>query len=117
PRHRLSPPHSASFFTATAPTPLSPLSLHDALPILLHVGIVPQHFRWTSFLPHLRMVVLDDMHVYRGVFGSHVASTTIRRCGRNRSEEHTSELQSLTNLVCRLLLEKKKHELYLVTTN
>src|SRR5262249_56213073 len=33
--------------------------------------------------------------------------------GANRSEEHTSELQSLTNLVCRLLLEKKKHnELY-----
>src|SRR5437016_7977972 len=29
---------------------------------------------------------------------------------RNRSEEHTSELQSLTNLVCRLLLEKKKHK-------
>src|SRR5438046_7805632 len=31
---------------------------------------------------------------------------------RRRSEEHTSELQSLTNLVCRLLLEKKKHNLY-----
>src|SRR5258706_6862289 len=31
-----------------------------------------------------------------------------RRSGHNRSEEHTSELQSLTNLVCRLLLEKKK---------
>src|SRR5262249_59085816 len=31
-----------------------------------------------------------------------------RRCGDCRSEEHTSELQSLTNLVCRLLLEKKK---------
>src|SRR5258706_11836800 len=34
----------------------------------------------------------------------------------NRSEEHTSELQSLTNLVCRLLLEKKKQN-HLVTTN
>src|SRR5262249_57749107 len=32
-----------------------------------------------------------------------------RGCGRDRSEEHTSELQSLTNLVCRLLLEQKKH--------
>src|SRR5258706_11932356 len=31
-------------------------------------------------------------------------------CGIARSEEHTSELQSLTNLVCRLLLEKKKHQ-------
>ncbi len=47
-------------------------------PDMLHVGIVPQHFRWTSFLRHLRMVVLDDMHVYRGVFGSHVANI-IRR--------------------------------------
>jgi DEAD/DEAH box helicase domain-containing protein len=43
-------------------------------PDMLHVGIVPQHFRWTSFLRHLRMVVLDDMHVYRGVFGSHVGN-------------------------------------------
>src|SRR5262249_59398533 len=33
----------------------------------------------------------------------------VRRAADRRSEEHTSELQSLTNLVCRLLLEKKKH--------
>src|SRR5258706_4763686 len=40
------------------------------------------------------------------------------RNGQERSEEHTSELQSLTNLVCRLLLEKKKHtsELQALTT-
>jgi len=43
-------------------------------PDMLHVGILPQHFRWTAFLKHLRYVVLDDMHVYRGVFGSHVAN-------------------------------------------
>ncbi len=42
-------------------------------PDMLHVGILPQHFRWTPFLKSLRYVVLDDMHVYRGVFGSHVA--------------------------------------------
>jgi len=42
-------------------------------PDMLHVGILPQHFRWTPFLKALRYVVLDDMHVYRGVFGSHVA--------------------------------------------
>src|SRR2546430_12849525 len=35
-----------------------------------------------------------------------------RRVGRERSEEHTSELQSQSNLVCRLLLEKKKHKLH-----
>ena len=50
-------------------------------PDMLHVGILPQHFRWTSFLKHLRYVVLDDMHVYRGVFGSHVANI-VRRLTR-----------------------------------
>jgi DEAD/DEAH box helicase domain-containing protein len=42
-------------------------------PDMLHVGILPQHFRWTPFLRALRYIVLDDVHVYRGVFGSHVA--------------------------------------------
>ncbi len=42
-------------------------------PDMLHVGILPQHFRWTPFLRALRFIVLDDVHVYRGVFGSHVA--------------------------------------------
>jgi DEAD/DEAH box helicase domain-containing protein len=50
-------------------------------PDMLHIGILPQHFRWTSFLKHLRYVVLDDMHVYRGVFGSHVANI-VRRLTR-----------------------------------
>ena len=50
-------------------------------PDMLHVGILPQHFRWTSFLKQLRYVVLDDMHVYRGVFGSHVANI-VRRLTR-----------------------------------
>src|SRR2546430_7922495 len=36
---------------------------------------------------------------------------------RGRSEEHTSELQSQSNLVCRLLLEKKKHKRYIALTN
>src|SRR5262249_60462675 len=40
----------------------------------------------------------------------------VRRSSASRSEEHTSELQSLTNLVCRLLLEKKKHTHYLYHT-
>jgi DEAD/DEAH box helicase domain-containing protein len=50
-------------------------------PDMLHVGILPQHFRWTPFLKALRCIVLDDMHVYRGVFGSHVA-LTLRRLRR-----------------------------------
>jgi DEAD/DEAH box helicase domain-containing protein len=51
-------------------------------PDMLHVGILPQHFRWwRPFLRSLRYVVLDDMHVYRGVFGSHVA-LVLRRLWR-----------------------------------
>src|SRR3989339_2259039 len=58
---------------------------------------------------------------YTTLFRSHdVTSSTIRFCGHFpsarglwcRSEEHTSELQSLTNLVCRLLLEKKKKNIF-----
>src|SRR5438046_10093189 len=74
------------FFTDTAPTEIYTLSLHDALPILHHGtgdGPAPSDFG----------------RLGRGLIGERV---------RDRSEEHTSELQSLTNLVCRLLLEKKK---------
>src|SRR5574341_2515988 len=66
------------FFNDTATTEIYTLSLHDALPILRPRG-GPSH-------------------------SPHVA----RHDSRRRSEEHTSELQSPTNLVCRLLLEKKK---------
>lgn len=42
-------------------------------PDMLHRGILPRHGRWTTFLRRLRYVVVDEAHVYRGVFGSHVA--------------------------------------------
>ncbi|HZH98761.1 MAG TPA: DEAD/DEAH box helicase [Fimbriimonadaceae bacterium] len=41
-------------------------------PDMLHVGILPGHEHWSKFLKSLRLIVLDEMHVYRGVFGSHV---------------------------------------------
>ncbi|MCL6551773.1 MAG: DEAD/DEAH box helicase [Firmicutes bacterium] len=50
-------------------------------PDMLHVGILPQHFRWRRFLRGLRFIVVDEMHVYRGVFGSHVANV-LRRLRR-----------------------------------
>ncbi|MGH2349103.1 MAG: DEAD/DEAH box helicase [bacterium] len=50
-------------------------------PDMLHVGILPQHQRWAQFLARLRYVVIDDLHVYRGVFGSNVANI-IRRLRR-----------------------------------
>lgn len=42
-------------------------------PDMLHVGILPNHSSWARFLRKLRYVVVDEMHAYRGVFGSHVA--------------------------------------------
>src|SRR5438874_4385430 len=80
------------FFNDTATTEIYTLSLHDALPILR--GQEP---------------VARDRAVRGGrghVFGREPAGH-FRRCGA-RSEEHTSELQSRRDLVCRLLLEKKK---------
>src|SRR2546430_13721677 len=82
------------FFNDTATTEIYTLSLHDALPILTLFSaaggfagvlfVIPSGAKWSGGSPR-RLV---------------------------RSEEHTSELQSQSNLVCRLLLEKKKSELY-----
>src|SRR5947199_9171019 len=88
--------HSLFFYNATATTEIYTLSLHDALPIYLHHetsehGGVGQQIRDSPFA-NIRDSGTDCNH------------------SRNhgRSEEHTSELQSLRHLVCRLLLEKKK---------
>ncbi len=48
---------------------------------MLHVGVLPHHDRWGDVFSNLRYVVLDEAHVYRGVFGSHVANV-IRRLRR-----------------------------------
>lgn len=50
-------------------------------PDMLHVGILPYHTTWSSFLRNLRYVVVDEVHSYRGVFGAHVANV-IRRLRR-----------------------------------
>ena len=47
-------------------------------PDMLHVGILPYHGKWHAFLRDLRYVVIDEVHTYRGIFGSHVAGV-IRR--------------------------------------
>src|SRR5438093_13169319 len=72
----------AFFFTPPATTDIYTLSLHDALPISFH-----------RERPDPRRDALEPSALLGG----------------KRSEEHTSELQSLTNLVCRLLLEKKNN--------
>lgn len=43
-------------------------------PDMLHAGILPMHTQWREFLTHLDYVVVDEMHTYRGIFGSHVAN-------------------------------------------
>ena len=50
-------------------------------PDMLHSGILPYHGNWEAFLAGLRYVVIDEMHTYRGVFGSHVANM-LRRLRR-----------------------------------
>src|SRR6266480_2575806 len=71
------------FFNATATTEIYTLSLHDALPI-------SPGWRMSGFMPR------------------HIEHPAPRHSKPARSEEHTSELQSHVNLVCRLLLEKNK---------
>src|SRR6478672_10059219 len=50
-------------------------------PDMLHVGVLPHHDRWADLLASLRYVIVDEAHVYRGVFGSHVGNV-LRRLRR-----------------------------------
>src|SRR3989454_5682286 len=50
-------------------------------PDILHTGILPHHTRWTRLFENLRYVVLDELHTYRGVFGSHLCNV-LRRLRR-----------------------------------
>lgn len=50
-------------------------------PDMLHSGILPHHARWSGFFSRLQYVVVDEIHVYRGIFGSHVANV-LRRLRR-----------------------------------
>src|SRR2546427_7884237 len=77
------------FFNDTATTEIYTLSLHDALPI------------WASVIQRRRCSLSGNSSSTR-------RSVRCRSFRSPRSEEHTSELQSQSNLVCRLLLEKKK---------
>src|SRR5690349_22508332 len=81
------------FFNDTATTEIYTLSLHDALPICRRVG--------------------QRRHAAAGERAQVVERDYDGKHARERSEEHTSELQSRRELVCRLLLEKKKQPLIL----
>jgi len=60
-------------------------------PDMLHTGILPHHTKWTRLFENLRYVVLDELHTYRGVFGSHV--TNLLRRLRRIARFYGKELQ------------------------
>src|SRR5438034_11147083 len=89
------------FFNDTATTEIYTLSLHDALPISIfknwRLGLY-SFVAWIAVEDLIRKYLGNNMIVY---FAKDFLALA-------RSEEHTSELQSHSDLVCRLLLEKKK---------
>src|SRR5689334_24131579 len=97
------------FFNDPATTEIYTLSLHDALPILpgpVHrpTGVVGS----TAILPGwVGVAAAEEMH----------RRLELPILVDNRSEEHTSELQSQFHLVCRLLLEKKKKKIIIFRAN
>jgi DEAD/DEAH box helicase domain-containing protein len=60
-------------------------------PEMLHSGLLPHHDRWAKFLSRLRYVVLDELHTFRGIFGSHVAHVVrrLRRLARHYGADPT----------------------------
>src|SRR3989440_4269991 len=67
-------------------------------PDMLHVGVLPHHDRWGDVLSNLRYIVVDEAHVYRGVFGSHVGNVLrrLRRLARVYGAEPQFVLASAT---------------------
>src|SRR3712207_8469392 len=91
---------SCFFFNDTATTEIYTLSLHDALPIYTR-----------TVEPNARPIIIQpDGDLTINYLDTHGLPLTAEHLA-SRSEEHTSELQSRQYLVCRLLLEKKKHNI------
>src|SRR5207302_10431229 len=101
-------------FHGAVPTVFYTLSLHDALPIFLAEGVVRAGAEVSVQEVGLVRIVstpAEEEHLQIALGGVVEEGARQRLQGQSgdvRSEEHTSELQSRENLVCRLLLEKKK---------
>src|SRR5205807_4474016 len=100
----------------TTPPAIYPLSLHDALPIYKNVELVGEYKKWSeddfrranAKRRELGMTFDTTAGLAHGVGDPRAREALL--ADLKRSEEHTSELQSPCNLVCRLLLEKKKEK-------
>src|SRR2546427_9522035 len=92
------------FFNDTATTEIYTLSLHDALPIL----VASRSFQFRRLGAFQRTRPPYQKSLITPLAHCPLVPVFCANCPPKRSEEHTSELQSQSNLVCRLLLEKKK---------
>src|SRR2546425_7642393 len=103
------------FFNDTATTEIYTLSLHDALPIL---EITQVDFEGPTIVIYTKNmeVFAESNDLVRQIAQQLRRRIVVRPDDPARSEEHTSELQSLAYLVCRLLLEKKKNKTASVDT-
>lgn len=90
PNHQLPGPQSPAVSVATydgdtpghaRPTIRATTRLVISNPDMLHTGVLPHHTLWANFFRNLQFVVIDELHAYRGVFGSHVANV-LRRLKR-----------------------------------
>src|SRR5688572_32258296 len=101
------------FFTGPAPPELYALSLHDALPILTTIVLGELHINLANLASSMFGGAADFtrpawLPKVAFTWFAMIGAVVVFGIGVLRSEEHTSELQSQSNLVCRLLLEKKK---------
>src|SRR5690606_39802587 len=107
-------PSLSSLFHSPAPIHTYTLSLHDALPIFRfqEISIREQLCQHVAFAEAPdRTMVVDDRNLGHTGLVHLCQRVSDSFAWHSRSEEHTSELQSRENLVCRLLLEKKKSPL------
>src|SRR5437868_10770224 len=89
----------SSFYSYPPPSETYTLSLHAALPICMKTYQLARLYRTAGMLMRAGIPAVKALEMVEGLLATHL-----------RSEEHTSELQSRFDLVCRLLLEKKKQK-------
>lgn len=88
-------------------------------PDMLHAGVLPYHTGWSSFLSNLKWVVFDEIHIYKGVFGAHVANVIrrLKRAGRHYRAEPRFIFCSATLSNGKALAEKMTGEPFISITD